>query len=79
VRVAELISGLGQQEQDWRLLRPTVGHDRTSPELHVRFRYADSQVFTPNVAQIVLWVLTQRRMFEPTFRNELQLTCIIIP
>ena len=58
VCVAELISGRGQQEQDWWLVRPTVGHYRTSPELHVRFRYADSQVFTPSVAQTVLWVLT---------------------
>jgi hypothetical protein len=58
VCVAELISGLGQQEQDWWLVRPTVGHDRTPPELHVRFTHADSQVFTPNVAQTVLWVLT---------------------
>jgi len=58
VCVAELISGLGQQEQDWWLVRPTVGHDTTSPELHVCFRHADSHVFTPRVAQTVLWVLT---------------------
>jgi len=45
VCVAGLISGLGQQEQDWWLLRPTVGHDRTPPELQVRFRHAHSQVF----------------------------------
>jgi hypothetical protein len=69
VCVAELISGFGQQQQDWRLLRATVGHDRTPPELHVSFRHADLQVFTPNVAQTVLCVLTQRRMFEPTFRK----------
>lgn len=54
VCVAELISGLGQQEQDWWLVRPTVGHDRTSPEFHVSFRHAESQVFTPSVAQTVL-------------------------
>ena len=63
--VAGLISGLGLQEQNWWLVRPAVGHHRTPPEIHVCFRQTDSQVFTPNVAQTVLCVLTQRKMFEP--------------